>query len=150
MNTATTDLRDKSIIIAGASTGIGLDTARVCLSCGARVMLCARSAAPLRDAESSLTREYGSDCVASAIADVGNEADVEGLFDEFVRRFERCDGIIHAAAILGPIGKITTVVPSDWWDALRIDLFGPWWTNGLLCLRRRIGAVSELLGLRMQ
>src|ERR1700676_5052027 len=124
MQSSAAALADKSILITGGSMGIGLETARTCLNGGARVLICARGADSLAAAEAELRARPGSPEVASAIADVGREADVDALFATFEARFGRCHGVIHAAGVYGPIGTIADIAPDQWWDALRINLFG--------------------------
>jgi 3-oxoacyl-[acyl-carrier protein] reductase len=118
------NLREKSILVTGGSMGIGLACARAALAAGARVMLCARGASALAAAREDLARDADPEMVATARADVGDEASVDALFAAFEARFGRCDGVIHAAGVYGPIGPITEVDPTAWWDALRINLFG--------------------------
>ena len=119
-----TALQDKSILVTGGSLGIGFETARSCLRAGARVMICARSTDVLTSAREQLRLEFGEGRVAVSSADVGEEAAVEHLFDDFDSSFGRCDGVIHAAGVYGPIGPIVEVDPAAWWEALRINLFG--------------------------
>jgi len=58
-------------------------------------------------------------------ADVSRAADVERLFERLISRFGRCDGVVHAAGVLGPIGSILEIEePALWWETLRINLFG--------------------------
>ena len=87
-------------------------------------MLCARGEEALAAAVAQLASPSGSERIAAASADVGSEADVDLVFARFHERFGRCDGVIHAAGVYGPIGPITDLVPAEWWDALRINLFG--------------------------
>jgi len=104
--------------------GIGFESARRCIAYGANVMICARGAAALDDAVAKLVAENSSGDVASVSADVGEEGQVDGLLAAFTERFGRCDGVIHAAGVYGPIGPIVDVEPGAWWDALRVNLFG--------------------------
>ena len=104
--------------------GIGFESARRCLAYGANVMICARGAAALKNAADTLSAEGFAGDVITGSADVGDERDVEALFAGFAERFGRCDGVVHAAGVYGPIGPITNVEPDAWWQALRINLFG--------------------------
>jgi 3-oxoacyl-[acyl-carrier protein] reductase len=124
MRVRSTDLRGKSILITGGSMGIGFESARRCIAYGANVMICARGAAALDDAVAKLAAENSASDVAGASVDVGDEGAVDELFADFTERFGRCDGLIHAAGVYGPIAPITDVEPVAWWDALRINLFG--------------------------
>lgn len=103
--------------------GIGLESARRCLAYGAKVMLCARGSGALEEAQKQLQSEGYRD-VAYTAADVGDAKGVDALFDAFSGRIGRCDGVIHAAGVYGPIGPISQVEPAEWWDAMRINLFG--------------------------
>jgi NAD(P)-dependent dehydrogenase (short-subunit alcohol dehydrogenase family) len=117
-------LRGKSILVTGGSMGIGLECARACLAAGARVMIAARGAEALEDARAELARDAADDAVAATSADVGDASSVERVFAAFDERFARCDGVIHAAGVYGPIGRITEIDPTAWWETLQINLFG--------------------------
>jgi len=107
-------------------------------------MICARGAAALDDAVAKLAEGSASD-VASASADVGDEGEVEALFAAFAERFGRCDGVIHAAGVYGPIGPITDVEPAAWWDALRINLFGTFLVARAAAKRMRPYGVGRMV-----
>ena len=66
-------LTDKAVLITGSSRGIGLATAKAFAAEGCRIMLSARSAEQLRDAEVAL-RGTGA-TVAAHSADVADPAD---------------------------------------------------------------------------
>jgi len=105
--------------------GIGFESARSCLSYGANVVLCARGEEALSQAARDLTKEHPAERIKTLTADVGEESDVERIFDYVIASFGACNGIIHAAAVLGPIGPVAEVEdPELWWDTLRINLFG--------------------------
>ena len=124
MRSNATDLRGKSIVITGGSMGIGLASARSCLASGADVMIVARGAEALDGAHAELTAAFPGRRIAMAAADVGREDQVAAMFAAFAERFARCDAVIHAAGVYGPIGAITDIEPAAWWDALRVNLFG--------------------------
>jgi 3-oxoacyl-[acyl-carrier protein] reductase len=118
------DLRGKSVLVTGGSMGLGLEAARVCLSYGADVLLCARGVAALQQAGAELSAAHPQRRIATQAGDIGNEADVERIFEAMRSQLGACDALIHAAAVLGPIGTIGEVDASAWLDALRINLFG--------------------------
>ena len=64
-------VRDQVIVITGASSGIGLTTARMAAERGARLVLVARNEGALRQLEAELNRK-GKRTV-SVVADVGYE-----------------------------------------------------------------------------
>lgn len=68
------NLDDKRILVTGASRGIGLSIADAFLQEGARVMLLARTPAPLKDAAERLSAEYGLGRVLFSPIDCADES----------------------------------------------------------------------------
>jgi len=117
------DLTGKNVLVTGGSMGIGYAAADACLAAGADAVISARTETTLREAHARLQARYPHRRVAAVTADAGVESDVERLFSECARN-GALHGVVHAAGIYGPIGKITDVAPSQWLDAVRINLFG--------------------------
>lgn len=111
-------------MITGGSQGIGLACARSCLRAGARVTIAARGVEFLNTArESFQTEGFGSD-IFSVTCDVSKDEDISRLYDSAQTKFGDIKGVIHAAAILGAIGKITDVDSLAWWETVRVNLYG--------------------------
>ncbi|MBS0625117.1 MAG: SDR family oxidoreductase [Verrucomicrobia bacterium] len=128
------NLKEKNILITGGSMGIGLATARACLQQGGNVLICARNLSGVEEAVAQL-KEEGHSQVFGLAADVSNEKDVEMLFDELEKKFGPVTSVIHAAGVYGPIGPISSVNPEDWFDGIRINLFGSFLIARHSCLR---------------
>jgi NAD(P)-dependent dehydrogenase (short-subunit alcohol dehydrogenase family) len=103
------------------------------------VVLAARGREGLAAAAARLGAEYGPARVHAVAADVGREEDVAALFAEAegwlagagARDGDKNEtgvsglaGVVHAAAVLGPIGPTAAVDPAAWLDAVRVNLFG--------------------------
>ncbi len=86
-------LKDKVIVITGASRGIGEAIARACVERGARVALASRKPADLETVAHSL----GERAIAVA-AHTGKPDDVERLFATAVEKLGRVDGLVNNAA----------------------------------------------------
>jgi len=110
-------------LITGGSMGIGLACAEACVEAGAQVMICARREEPLRKALASLL-EKGVGRVAAQVADVTKQEDIKAVLDRMIKYFGAVDGVIHCAAIMGPIGRVVDVDPEAWFDGVRVNLFG--------------------------
>jgi NAD(P)-dependent dehydrogenase (short-subunit alcohol dehydrogenase family) len=87
-------LKDKVIVITGASRGIGEAIARACVEAGANVALASRKQADLDRVASSLPPER-----ALALAcHTGKPDEVEAMMTKAIERFGRVDGVVNNAA----------------------------------------------------
>lgn len=91
-------LSEQVIVVTGASSGIGLATARAAARAGARLVLAARSEDTLDELARELSRETGCEAIA-VVADVGSREDVQRIADEAIRRFGRIDTWINNAGV---------------------------------------------------
>ena len=88
-------LADQVIVITGASSGLGLVTARTAARRGAKVFLIARSEGELGNIVGGINASGGT--AAFAVADVGDEAAVEAAAARAVERFGRIDTWVNNA-----------------------------------------------------
>lgn len=88
-------LRDQTIVITGATTGIGLSTAREAARRGARLVVTARHENALVQLVDEL-RQRGTEAV-HVVADVGDEEQVGAIADTAVARFGGFDTWINNA-----------------------------------------------------
>lgn len=87
-------LKDKVIVITGASRGIGEAIARACIDAGASVVLASRKQADLDRVAQTLPAER-----AIAVAcHTGKTEEVDALFAKAIERFGRVDGLVNNAA----------------------------------------------------
>lgn len=88
--------KDKVIIVTGASSGIGLATAKLFASNGARVVMAARSIDKLEKIRNEMPEPANVLCVKT---DVSVEEDCKNLIDETIKTFGRVDVLINNAGI---------------------------------------------------
>lgn len=101
-------LSQQVIVITGASSGIGLATARKAAKAGAKVLLVARNEDALNDIVTDLRKAGGeADFIT---ADVGDEAQVQAVVDKAVARFGGFDTWVNDAGvgILAPLADTPT------------------------------------------
>ncbi len=103
-------LAEQVIVITGASSGIGLVTARMAARAGARVVLAARNVEALKQLEDEINGRGGA---AYAVpTNVGDEYDVERLAQAAVQRFGRFDTWVNNAGV-SIFGRIVDVSTKD-------------------------------------
>lgn len=90
-------LADQVMLITGATSGIGLVTARMAARRGARVMLVARNGDALAQAVREITDAGGE--AHFAIADVGDLRDVQRAAATAIERFGRIDTWVNGAGV---------------------------------------------------
>jgi short-subunit dehydrogenase len=104
------NLRDQTIVITGASSGIGLATARLAAARGARVMLSARNEQDLRRVTDEIKAARGR--AAYFVADVADPEAMDRLADAAVREFGTIDTWVNNAGV-SIYGKLTEVPLDD-------------------------------------
>jgi len=86
-------LKDKVIVITGASRGIGEAIARAAVAEGAKVVLASRKQADL----DVVAADLGDAAIAIA-CHTGKPADVDAMFAKAIEKFGRVDGAVNNAA----------------------------------------------------
>ena len=87
-----------TVMVTGASSGIGYDVARGFLDAGANVVLNARNAERLRAAATSLDHQ---ERIALVPGDIGNPQTGVDMVDAAVKRFGSVDVLVNNAGIFG-------------------------------------------------
>lgn len=111
-------IKDKVIIITGASSGIGEATAKRLASEGAKVILGARRADRLQ----AIADDIG-DNAAYRETDVTKKDDVQALIDFTVSQYGRIDVLFNNAGIM-PREKLADAKYANWEKELQVNIMG--------------------------
>jgi len=112
-------MTEKTVMITGASRGIGAATARVFATAGWRVALLARSEADI----SALAEQIGDRAMALR-CDVADATSVTASVQTVMARWGRLDALINNAGTIDPICRIETAAPEAWGAAIDVNLKG--------------------------
>ncbi|MGZ4035228.1 MAG: SDR family NAD(P)-dependent oxidoreductase [Bacteroidia bacterium] len=88
------DLKDKNILITGASSGIGRAAAVLCDQLGANIIISGRNSEELASTKSLLKNK-----TKDIIADLANEDEINML----ISALPSIDGFVHCAGIINPL-----------------------------------------------
>ncbi|WP_299783988.1 SDR family oxidoreductase [uncultured Marivita sp.] len=114
-----TDLTGRTVLITGASRGIGAEAARVFAKAGANVALVARSADSIAD----LAGEIGKTAVAIP-CDISRYWEVAQAVENCVTAFGGLDILINNAGVIEPIARMDEADPESWGQVIDINLKG--------------------------
>ena len=113
--------RDRTVLVTGASSGIGRETALAFAAAGANVVLLARRAKVLGKVAAE-TRKLGAATLVAS-ADVTDAAAVTAAFRKAVKRFGAVDIVVNNAGVLIP-SKVEDLRAADLQRMLDVNLFG--------------------------
>jgi NADP-dependent 3-hydroxy acid dehydrogenase YdfG len=108
----------KSVIITGASSGIGAATAKVLAAAGAQVMLAARREDRLKELE----KEIGG-AVKWRVTDVTSHADMLALGEDAIKAFGKVDVIVNNAGIM-PLSPLANRRVAEWDQMIDVNIKG--------------------------
>ena len=113
-------LKDKVIVITGASRGIGEAIARSCLEQGASVVLASRKQADLDRVVATLP----ADRAIAVACHTGKAEEVDALIAKAVDRFGRVDGVVNNAATNPYFGPLIDIPDAAMEKTLEVNVRG--------------------------
>jgi NAD(P)-dependent dehydrogenase (short-subunit alcohol dehydrogenase family) len=113
------DMTAKTVMITGASRGIGAEAARVFANAGANVVLLARS----QDDIAALAGEIGQRAIAIP-CNVARYGEVSGAVAIAVQEFGGLDVLINNAGVVDPISHLDAADPDAWGQLIDINVKG--------------------------
>ena len=107
--------RGRVAIVTGGATGIGLAIAEDLVALGAKVVIASRKLERLAVAAKGLSADYGAE-VVPVECNVRSRAQVEALFDETIRRFEKIDFVVNNGG--GQFAAPAETISEKGWQAV--------------------------------
>jgi short-subunit dehydrogenase len=114
-------LSDQVMVITGATSGIGLATAKRAAERGARVVLCSRNEPSLQEAVAQIEQSGGT--ARAVVADVSNADEVERLAARAVEEFGSLDTWVNNAGV-SFYGRLTEVALEDMRQLFEVNFWG--------------------------
>lgn len=127
----------KVVAITGASSGIGLEAAKLYAAAGASVVLLARRAEALAVATRAVAALAGPGLVAGHALDVADEAAVQQVFPAIVAQFGRIDILVNCAGT-GFATDLAKISLADYRRIMETNV-----TGVFLCSRAVLPAMRE-------
>lgn len=128
------ELKDKVVIVTGASKGLGVAIAEICAREGASVVLAARSEERLAEVQRRI--ESAGARALAVRCDVARFPDLERLVAETVRAFGAIHGLVNNAGV-NFVKPFLNVTEEEWDHVINIDLKGSFFLSQL-CARQMI------------
>ena len=130
------ELKNKSIIVTGASSGIGAAAALLFAAEGANVVLGARRSAEMERLAGQINQGNGRAVFLSG--DVRDENYANALVDLAMREFGGLDGAFNNAGIVGEMGPVADMGIANWNDVMLVNL-----TSAFLAAKAQIPVMKK-------
>lgn len=115
-------LHNKAAIVTGASRGIGAAAARELASCGAKVLLLARSTGAIETIAAEIRATGGQ--AAAMVCDVTDYNAVETAVARCRAEFGSVDILVNNAGLIEPIARLADSDPAAWVTAADVNYKG--------------------------
>ncbi|HMK63632.1 MAG TPA: SDR family oxidoreductase [Acidimicrobiales bacterium] len=136
------DMTGKTVVVTGANSGIGLETALALAGAGARVAITARHPGRGQAAVEDIRRRSDSESVDLVVFDLSDLASVRAGAEQILRQFDRIDVLVNNAGIVLSERTVT----SDGLEAtFAVNHLGPFLLTELLLARLKASAPARIV-----
>jgi 3-oxoacyl-[acyl-carrier protein] reductase len=119
------EFKKKTVVVTGASRGLGLAIARGFWDAGADLFLVARSSHRLEETAAELSAERPDQRAGFLADDLADPGAPRRIFAALGQFGNRLDVLVNNAASLGPIGPISENDSEEWQRTLQVNLAAP-------------------------
>ena len=115
-------MEGQTVIVTGASRGIGAATAKHMAEHGCKVVLAARNADSIFKITDEIINTGGT--ALAVPCDVSQYNDVSVLAEKTLETFGRIDGLVNNAGVIDPVARLDESDPQAWSKIVDINLKG--------------------------
>ena len=116
-------LKNKTVLVTGASAGIGHATSKLFAREGAKLILAARRLGKIRTLAQRLDDEYKTDCYCLQL-DVRDRAEVESALNALPAKWKKIDILINNAGLSRGLNKLHEAELTDWEEMIDTNIKG--------------------------
>ena len=136
------DLSGRTMVVTGATSGLGRATAAQLARCGATLVIVGRTAERNESVVAELVDESGNDRITQVPADMGDYDQVRALADRILSDHDRLDVLIHNA---GALTNEREDAPDGTESTVAAQVVGPFLLTTLVLDRLMASAPSRVL-----
>lgn len=118
-----TSLKNKIVLVTGASAGIGRAIAEQCAQKGARLILTARRFEVLEELKTQLERSYTTE-VLPLCFDISKSQEAMSTFEELPAKWSSPDFVINNAGVARGLEPMWRVKPEEWDEVIDTNIKG--------------------------
>ena len=116
-------LKNKIVLITGASSGIGMACAEYFAKAGAKLLLCARRLEKLNELAVRLQREYSVEIYPFKL-DIQNKSDVKKALADLPEKWKSIDVLINNAGLAAGLETFQEGHIQDWEEMIDTNIKG--------------------------
>ena len=116
-------LKGKSIVVTGASSGMGRSIVELFVKEGANVVAVARRKERLDELQKSLKSAAG--IVIPFVGDVSKKEDNEAMIDLAIKEFGQFDILVNNAGIMDDMSGVGNLTDATYERVMSVNVYGP-------------------------
>jgi|SRR4030095_2859309 len=139
-------LKNKIVLITGASSGIGLSCAEAFAKEGSKLIIAARRSERLKKITDKLTGTYGIECKAIKL-DVKNKTSVQNSVNRLPEKWKKIEVVVNNAGLSRGLDKIHEGKIQDWDEMIDTNIKGLLYVSKAvipLMVRRNSGHIINI------
>lgn len=118
-------LKNRVILVTGATAGIGREVSRALITHGATVILHGRNANALKTTYQEFRNLGPEPTIVQLDLEGAQDEECQNLAENLESKFDGIDGLLHNAGLLGARSSIEAYNPGVWRKVLQVNLNAP-------------------------